>query len=207
MGSLDFPRLLLGPLRGPAADPDLGEIVAVLTGADAIAADSPLPGQLGMLCRRLGVAGPGIAGAASADLPVQWASVPAQRDAGAPAGGQERFAPLAAVLPVIHGTRFALCGLSSAAGVSHLHVACSPAPEPASRRDIGSPGGSGTARGNWHVAAAGAPDIFPPGMAVFRLRLTPLAAVPAAAEVVVTGPAVRVRVTVPVRAVQEAGED
>jgi hypothetical protein len=54
--------------------------------------------------------------------------------------------------------------------------------------------------GNWHIAT---PDerstIAGEGTQAFRLRLTPpLAAVPDAAEVVVTGPATRVRATVPV---------
>jgi hypothetical protein len=44
------------------------------------------------------------------------------------------------------------------------------------------------------------PWAFPDGTQAFALRLTPpLAAVPDAAEVVITGPATRVRVTIPVR--------
>ena len=54
--------------------------------------------------------------------------------------------------------------------------------------------------GNWHVATAGEPRWFLDGTQAFRLRLTPpLAAVPDAAEVAVTGPATRVRATIPIR--------
>ena len=57
--------------------------------------------------------------------------------------------------------------------------------------------GDGT--GNWHVATAGEPSTLGDGTQAFRLRLTPpLAAVPDAAEIVVTGPVTRVRATVPV---------
>ena len=46
------------------------------------------------------------------------------------------------------------------------------------------------------------------GTQAFRLRLTPpLAAVPDAAEVVVTGPATRVRATVPIRPAPATGDD
>jgi hypothetical protein len=53
--------------------------------------------------------------------------------------------------------------------------------------------------GNWHVTTAGEPHVFEDGVQAFELRLTPpLAAVPDAAEVVVTGPATQVRATVPI---------
>ena len=56
--------------------------------------------------------------------------------------------------------------------------------------------------GNWHVAAAGEPHTVRDDLQVFRLRLTPpLAAVPDAAEVVVTGPATQIRATIPMRPV------
>jgi hypothetical protein len=54
--------------------------------------------------------------------------------------------------------------------------------------------------GNWHVAMAGEPCTSGDGLQALQLRLTPpLAAIPDAAEVVVTGPATRVRAPVPVR--------
>ena len=49
--------------------------------------------------------------------------------------------------------------------------------------------------GNWHVATAGEPWMLDDGMQAFRLRLTPpLATLPDAVEVVVTGPTTRVRI-------------
>jgi hypothetical protein len=193
--------------RGRLGDPDPGEIVTVLTEAGVIAADSPVPGQVAALCRRLDAARPGIAAPPAADIPAEWASVLARRDAPARGTCPEVFAPLAAVLPDVDGTRFALAGLSSAAGASHLHVVGSGVPEPAGRfAHNWMPGFSwwlGDGAGNWHVAMECTPDAFWEGTAAFRLRLAPpLAAIPDAAEVVVTGPTTRVRAVVPVRAVR-----
>jgi hypothetical protein len=98
-----------------------------------IAAGNPLPGQLAALCQRLGAARHGITVWPAADIPAEWASVVAHRDAPAPAGGPERFAPLAVVLPDVDGAWFALAGLSSAAGESHLHVVGIGLPPPAGR--------------------------------------------------------------------------
>jgi hypothetical protein len=56
--------------------------------------------------------------------------------------------------------------------------------------------------GHWHVATAGEPLTLDDGLQAFRLRLTPpLATLPDAVEVEVTGPAARARATVPVKPV------
>jgi hypothetical protein len=195
--------LASGDARGPVQGPDPAEIITVLTEAGAIAADSPVPGQLAALCQRLGAAGPGSTVPAAAEIPAQWASVIERRDAPAAAGGPEVFAPIACVLPDVDGARFALAGLSTAAGQSHLHVVSSGMPQLTDWFDHHwKPGFSWWLRdgtGNWHVAAAGEPGPSWDDTQVFWLRLTPpLAAVPDAAEIVVTGPATRVRATVPV---------
>jgi hypothetical protein len=53
--------------------------------------------------------------------------------------------------------------------------------------------------GNWHVGAPAAPWSFGDGLHAFWLRWTPpLVMVPGPAELVVTGPATRVRVTLPI---------
>ncbi len=114
------------------------------------------------------------------------------------------FAPLADVLPDVDGARFALAGLSMAAGQSHLHVVSSGMPRLAEWFAYNwTPGFSWWVRdgaGNWHVAVAGEPWTSGDGMQAFQLRLTPpLAAIPDTVEVVVTGPAARVRATVPIR--------
>ena len=112
--------------------------------------------------------------------------------------------PFAATLPEVDGARLALAGLSTAAGESHLHVVSRGLPPLADRFAYNwTPGFSWwltDGAGNWHVAMPSEPWAFPDGMQAFGLRLTPpLAAVPDAAEVVITGPATRVRVTIPVR--------
>ena len=120
---LEAERILAtGDARGPVQGPDPGEIITVLLQTGAIAADSPLPGQLAALCQRLGAAGHGITVPPAGEIPAHWASVIAHRDAPVPAEGPELFAPFAATLPEVDGARFALAGLSTAAGESHLHV-------------------------------------------------------------------------------------
>ena len=182
----------------------------MLTEAGAIAAGSPVPGQLATLCQRLGAAGHGITVPPGEELPAPWASVIAHRDAPVPAGAPEVFAPLACVLPDVDGARFALAGLSTAAGESHLHVISSGMPRLAGRFAWNwTPGFSWWLRdsaGNWHVGTPGEPDTYGDGMSLysfgdgmqaFWLRLTPpLTAAPDAAEIVVTGPATQVRATV-----------
>jgi hypothetical protein len=198
-------RILAGEdPRGPTPGPEPGEIITVLTETGAIAADSLVPGQLAAVCQRLGTTGHGITVPAAAQIPAPWASVIAQRDAPRPAAGPEVFAPLASVLPDVDGARFALAGLSMAAGENHLHVVSSGMPRLAEWFAYNwTPGFSWWVRdgaGNWHVAMAGEPCTSGDGLQAFQLRLTPpLAAIPDAAEVVVTGPATRVRATVPVR--------
>jgi hypothetical protein len=213
---------------GHTMDPHLGEIVTTLAEAGLLAADSPVAGQLAALCQRLGVpaagiAGPGIAGRAAAELPARWASVLARRpaDAAGPAGlagtaGPEVFAPLATVLPDLEGTRFALAGLSVAAGESFLHVVASGMPALTGRFTFGwHPGfswwvragnGPGNERGasGWHVAVIADPADRFAGEAEFRLRLVPPLTLPLAGpldtiEVEVSGGSGRVRAVVPVR--------
>jgi hypothetical protein len=210
---LEAERILAsGDARGPVQGPVPGEIITVLTQAGAIAAGSPVPGQLAALCQRLGAAGHGITVPPAQEIPAQWASVIAHRDAPVPAGGPEVFAPLACVLPDVDGARFALAGLSTAAGQSHLHVISSGMPPLADRfAHNWTPGFSWWLRdgaGNWHVATTDQPWTAGDGTQTFRLRLTPpLAAVPDTAEVVVTGPATRIRATVPIRPAPATSED
>jgi hypothetical protein len=180
----------------------------VLTEAGAIAPDSPVPGQLAALCRRFGAAGHAITTVPAAQIPAPWASVIAHRDAPALGGSPEVFAALACVLPDVDGARFALAGLSTAGGESHLHVVGSGMAPLADRFKWNwTPGFSWWLRadtGNWHVAAAGEPHSLGDDIQAFRLRLTPpLAAVPDTAEVVVTGPATRIRATVPIHPVRD----
>lgn len=199
--------------RRPTADPHLGEITRVLAEAGLIDPDSQAPGQLAALCQHLGVPGPGITAPAATEateLPAPWASVIAQRPG--TAGRQEVFTPLATILPDINGTRFALAGLSAAAGESYLHVSASGLPELTERfTRHWSPWFSWWVRdsaGHWHVAVIAEPSARAAGEADFRLRLVPplvppLAAPPETIEVVVTGASARIRAVVPVRGTAE----
>jgi hypothetical protein len=189
-----------GASGGTSADPRLGEMITVLAGAGAIAPDSPVPGQLAALCQRLGVDPGGIAAPAAADIPGPWASVLAGLDAAPDSRGPDWFAPLGVILPDADGTRFALAGLSCAGGESDLHVVASGGPDPGFSWWIRDDAG------NWHVARETGRSEVSPGLAagsgweVRWLRLTPaLRGCPDAIEVVVTGPAARVRAVVPVR--------
>jgi hypothetical protein len=202
---LEAERILAsGKARGPAQGPSPGEIITVLTETGAIAAGSPVPGQLAALCQRLGVAGHGITAPPAAQIPAPWARVIAHRDAPVPADDPDACAPLNCVLPDIDGARFALAGLSTVAGESHLHVISNGMPQLDDQFDRNwTPGFSWWLRdgtGTWHVANAGRPRWFLDGTQAFRLQLTPpLAAVPDTAEIVVTGPATRARATIPIR--------
>ena len=202
--TLEAERILAtGDAAGPAEGPSPGEIITVLTDVGAIAAGNPLPGQLAALCQRLGAARHGITVRPAADIPAEWASVVAHRDAPVPAGAPELFAPLAAVLPDAGGAWIAVAGLSSAAGQSHLHLVTIGLPPVADRFAYNwTPGYSWwltDGGGNWHVGTAGEPWTFGDGTQAFRLRLTPaLTAIPDAAELVLTGPSTRVRVRFPV---------
>ena len=195
--------LASGDARGPVQGPGPGEIITVLTEAGAIAADSPVPGQLAALCQRLGAAGHGISVPPAEQVPAPWASILAQRGAPVPAEVPEVFTPLAAVLPEVDGAQFALAGLSTAAGESHLHVVSSVMPQVTGRFEHDwTPGLSWWLRdgaGNWHMAATDEQTTAGDGTNTFRLRLTPpLSAVSDTVEVVITGPATRIRATIPI---------
>jgi hypothetical protein len=199
---LEAERILAsGNVAGPAEGPDPGEIITVLTETGVIPAGTPVPGQLAALCQRLGAALPGVNVPPATELPAQWSSVLAHRDAPGPTDGSEVFAPLASILPDLDGTQFTLTGMSTAAGESHLHMISSGMPQLTDRfAHDWTPGFSwwlhdGT--GNWHIGMATAPWSFGDGLQTFWLRWTPpLALVPGPAEVVVTGPSTRARATI-----------
>ena len=171
----------------------------MLAAAGAIPPDSPTPGHLAAVCQRLGAQGHGITAPAGTSIPVRWASVLAGLDRGPAGPGPEWCAPLAAILPDVDGARFALGGLTSAAGQSHLHVVATGVPLPAGGWDPGFSWWLRSDDGAWHVGTQSHPYLRDSGQTAFRLRLTPpLSARPDTFEVVVTGPATRVSALVPV---------
>ena len=194
---------------GPSVDPRLDELITVLTGAGALPSDSPVPGRLAALCERLGVAGHPISAPPAADLPARWAQVlPAEAGPqGAPPGpGPEWFAPVGPAVADLADARFAVAGLTTAAGQSFLHVvAAGRAPQLRHGQDTGLSWWVRDSGGHWHLAVVSDPHALQPGAvmgfeaAAFRLRLTPpLRARPDRIEVVVTGRTARARVVVPV---------
>jgi hypothetical protein len=191
--------------QGPASDRRLGELIRLLADAGAIAADSETPGQLAALCERLGLTGHGISAAPAAQLPGRWASVLAQRGAASACPHQEISAPLGTLLPDVEGTRFALTGLTSAAGESYLDLVASGLPERAGAGPYGWGSGFGwwlrDDTGGWHTAAGNGVAMRSLGeAAAFSLRLVPpLVSCPDTLEVAVTGLASRLRAVVPVR--------
>ena len=113
---LEAERILAsGDVLGPVEGPVPGEIITVLTETDAIAADSPVPGQLAALCQRLGAAGMASPSASRGDP-----GAVGQRHR-APSAGACRdaqvFAPLACVLRTWTGDG----RLVEYAAESHLH--------------------------------------------------------------------------------------
>jgi hypothetical protein len=180
---------ILASACGAAESPDsmdLGNMIEVLTGAGAVAPDSPAIGRLAALCERLGITSHGIVVPAAPDIPAPWSSVLDRASAALHAARE--YAPLGTVLPLVDGNRFVLAGLSVADGDSFLLVVASGplAPPPLSWwvRD---------SAGDWHVAVPRYPeqrDTEP----VLRLRLVPpLDLAGDAVEVVVTGTTGQVR--------------
>jgi hypothetical protein len=202
--------LASGDPRGPTGAGRAGpeEIITVLTEAGVVAPGNAVAGQLAALSHRFGPSRPGRTTPpvpAPAVLPAPWASVLAHRGDTAPAGGPEVFAPVAVILPDLDGTQLVLAGLSVAAGQSRLHVISSGLPLRTARyTDRWLPGFSWWLRdraGHWHLGTPGLPDTVGDGLQAFWLQWTPpLAADPGPAEVVVTGPATRVRATLAIPA-------
>lgn len=190
----------------------LAQDIEVLTGAGAIAPDSPLPGQLAALCERLGVSRHGIA-AAQAVLPAQWASVLENsaikdgviKDGVAAEEADDLITPLAAPLSDIDGVRFAVAGLTTMAGRSILHLVASGSMTSAGPwfygRYFGCSWWVKDTAGNWHVAAtARDPDFLADDDAALVLTLSPPLTSPhEALELVVTGATTRVHVKLPAR--------
>jgi hypothetical protein len=170
----------------PVASMDLRNTIEVLTGAGAIAPDSPAIGRLAALCDRLGITSHGVSAAATPDIPAPWISVLDHASAALHAAGE--FAPLGTALPLVDGNRFVLAGLSVASGESFLVVVAS--------GPLAMPPVSWWVRdsaGDWHVAVPRYPEPYG-DEPVLRLQLVPpLDLAGGTVEVVVTGSTSQVR--------------
>jgi hypothetical protein len=175
----------------------LASDIEVLTGAGAIAPDSPLPGQLAALCERLGISRHGIA-AAPAVIPAPWASVIEHSASGAEA--PDVVVPLAASLPGIDGVRFAVAGLTTMAGRSMLHIIASGPLASAGPwfygRYFGCSWWVKDTAGDWHVGTAREPDFLANDAALALTLNPPLTSAHQALELVVTGATTRLHVTI-----------
>jgi hypothetical protein len=186
----------------------LGEAVAALEAAEALAPDSPWLGRLVTLCANLGISDPELIAPPVPDLPEEWLSLLAhylRRKADAAPYRDGVVAALAGPLPEVDGIRLALLGAHNAETTTFVHVLASGLPRevrlspfevdmyfPLSAwiRDDG---------GRWHLARADGLHRIG-GEDILRLRLAPpLTRSTAWIEVLVAGRSARVRARLPFR--------
>lgn len=192
-----------GSMAGLAATPlaaSLAEVEAALRAVQALPPGSRAAAHLAALCqqRSIEVRGDLAARARAAGLPAPWASVLAQRRAG-PGEGRTGVVPLAAVLPEIDGARFVLAGLSSWERQLSVPVAAwGWQPQPRVFRP-GQPF-SWWARddtGHWHVGRTSPYHLV---ARMFQVEFTPpLPPEARSLDIMLTGSAARVTVSVPLR--------
>jgi hypothetical protein len=176
----------------------LAEVADALHAAAALPDDSEIAAHLAALCRRrsIEVRGHLARRARAAGLPGPWVDVLAQRRGG-PGEGRTGVAPVAAVLPEIDGARFVLGGLSTWERQVSLPVAAwGWSPWPRAFRP-GQPF-SWWARddtGRWHVGRTSPYELR---ARTFQVEFTPpLHPAATSLDIVLTGSASRVTVSVP----------
>jgi hypothetical protein len=181
-------RLLCGhrPTHG------IGTAIDALLAADALNADSAVPGQLAALCERLQFTGHGIDAAPTAELPERWLSVlTSERQA----NGSHGCAAVAVTLPELDGSTMTLLGLHDNEEQTALHLHATALGPDASLMpklwllDDG---------GHWHVTdgdrwrwASGDPTSF--------LPVAPPLGRPARVEIIAAGRSAEVRAKVPLQ--------
>jgi hypothetical protein len=167
----------------------IGAAIDALLAADALDADSAVPGQLAALCERLRFTGHGI-DATPAELPERWLSVlTGEQQASASPG----CAAIAVTLPELDGNTISLLGLHDNGEQTFLHVhttALGPDASLMPRLSLLDNGG------RWHLTdadgwrwASGDPTSY--------LTLTPPLGRPARVEIIASGRSAEVRVEVP----------
>jgi hypothetical protein len=199
-------RLLHAAVSNPDDDvswydlSEIADIISALHAAGLLQAANGSVGRLVTLARRAGARiPPALDAAQPAGLPAAWQNILENRGRD---DGPFAFAPAAAVLPELGGTRFALAGVRSGAGGAELRALAWGLPQPPrfSFFTDAAKQWSWTARddkGRWHVAAEGG------GSSDDRHAEIELQFVPAlhpdatSLEVTVTGPSGQVSATVP----------
>ena len=196
-----------GTGSGAQVEHRIAQVIEDLIGSGTLLAGDPAVLRLAGLGWRLGLdLGPG-GPVPSRALPPAWISLLAD---GPRHDGLDATAPLAAGLPEIGGARFALAGLRSSRDGATLHVMASgwepqgqgwlvhgtgPASSPLD------PSLSWRARdstGRWHLVSGMSWGAASQTRGMIKMYLTPpLHPAATALEVIVTGPASRVRATVP----------
>ena len=185
----------------------VAQVLQDLIGSGALRADDPAVLRLAGLAWRLGLdLGPGPPVPAAA-LPPAWASL---LEVGHVHDGPDAVAPFAADLPEIGGARFALAGLRSSARGATLHVMArgwEPQGHGWLTHGMGPAGDlvnlslSWQARdsaGRWHLVKDMSWGSAAQAKGMIKMYLTPpLHPAATALEVIVTGPAHRVRATMP----------
>jgi hypothetical protein len=174
---------------------DIADVLTALRGVNAIGPDDPALRRLVTLARHKQIRLPAeLAEVAVTDLPPSWRSV---LDHAGAQDGPEGFAPVAAVLPELEGTRWVIAGLRSGATSAELRVLS----WGVRRHPLGTEFGgfSWWARdstGRWHFVKSSASS--GEDHTDFELELTP-AIDPAATtlDLILTGRSGQVTVTVP----------
>lgn len=179
-----------------------GDVIAALEAAGVLSPFSPTPGRIATIYERIGITQHGITARPAADLPESWLGVLAYFGRRHRTPVQDGTATVAVVLPEMDGAQLALVGLHTRADQTFLHIVARGLPDIA-------PPGSGQAAlldsggwlrddaGQWHVAVPrewrGAGD---EASVVWRV-LPPLGRETAAFTLVLTTPASRATVQVP----------
>jgi hypothetical protein len=168
----------------------IGAAIDALLAADALDADSAVPGQLAALCEQLRFTDHGIDAVPAAELPGRWLSVlTGERQA----SGSRGCAAIAVTLPELDGNTISLLGLHDNGEQTFLHVhttALGPDASLMPRLSLADNGG------RWHLTdtegwrwASGDPTSY--------LTVTPPLGRPARVEITASGQSAEVRVEVP----------
>jgi hypothetical protein len=177
----------------------LGDVVEALQASEAIAADSPVPGQLARLCEYLEVGGHGITAPPADSLPERWRGVLIQLLRGAGGRGPAGSAAAAVALPEVDGIRFTVLGVHGTADrtVIFMHASGATADE--------SPGmGSWPviwvrSRDGWHATRPGGSMDLDGEVTMDVAVMPPLGRDADWIEVIVAGRSAEARVTLPLR--------